>query len=109
MKSKVYAEVLKLQLEKSLELLSSQFEVRFWVEEKDNIEVNGKLVYGLQLFQQTQKGERRLWFRQYTKPSNDTRAIALSELFDVIIGTFLVNASRTDDKTLEDLSKTKTN
>ena len=110
MKSKVFVEVLRTQLEKSLVLLSTQFESMFFLQEKENIQVEEKLAYGLQLVQVLENGqERRLWLRRYEiKGSvNDVKAAAFSELFDIIIGNFLVNASRTDDKTLEALSNNK--
>ena len=107
MKSKIYLDVLRVQLSKSLELLSEQFEVKFWAEEKDDVIVDGKKVFALQLFQQTEREDRRLWLRHYPDNSNDTKANAYSELFDIIIGTFLINASRTDDKTLQELSTKK--
>ena len=110
MKSKVFTEVLRTQLEKSLILLSTQFESQFFLLERENYKIEDKVVYGLQLVQVLEGGqERRIYFRRYyvTGSLNDVRATAFSELFDIIIGTFLVNASRTDDKTLEDLSNKK--
>lgn len=110
MKSKLFAEVLRAQLEKSLVLLSTQFESQFFLLEKENFKVEDKPAYGLQLIQVLEEGqERRLYFRRYyvSGSLNDTKATAFSELFDIIIGTFLVNASRTDSKTLEALSNKK--
>ena len=52
---------------------------------------------------------RKLWLRKYPiKGSlNEVKYQAFKELFDVIIGNFIVNATRTDNKTLENLSNTK--
>ena len=110
MKSKVFVDVLRTQLEKSLILLSTQFESQFFLLEKENFKVDDKPAYGLQLIQVLEEGqERRIYFRRYfvTGSLNDVKATAFSELFDIIIGTFLVNASRTDNKTLEQLSNGK--
>lgn len=66
--------------------------------------------YGLLLmvYQTTEQGtkERRLWLRRYPIEGslNEVKYQAFKELYDVLIGNFLVNATRTDNKTLDELS-----
>lgn len=108
MKSKLYTEVLKVQLEKSLELLSKSLESDFKLHEAEfmkDIEGKQTKVYSVVLT----LNEKKLWHRVYkvVGSSNDVKANAYSELFDTIIGCFLVQASRTDDKTLMELSTNK--
>lgn len=122
MKSKVAVETLRAQLHSSLDTFSrySSTEdvlIEYTLQENEDITVtvDGKTfkAYGLLILaSQTIDGEtkdRRLWLRQYpiVGSLNDIRYQAFKELYDVMVGNFLINAARTDDKTLEELSNKK--
>lgn len=122
MKSKVAAEVLRDQLHSSLEIFSKyssteDITIVYTLEENENINVTVDdktfKAYGLlMLASQTIDGEtkiRRLWLRQYpiVGSLNDVRYQAFKELYDIMIGNFVINATRTDNKTLEELSNKK--
>lgn len=122
MKSKIALETLRTQLQSSLDIFSrysstDEILVQYKLEENENIglELDGENIkaYGLLLmvYQTTSERtkERRLWLRRYpiTGSLNEVKYQAFKELFDVIIGNFIVNATRADNKTLEDLSNKK--
>lgn len=109
MKSKQYSEALRTQLQKSLIVLNQSFESDFRLEEKEFKDPTGTLLYGLMLTQMLKEGEKRIWFRTYptTGSKNNMMAQAYTELFDVIIASFLAQASRADSRTLEALSNNK--
>lgn len=122
MKSKTAIETLRTQLASSL-LTFSQYSstdeitVSYTFDENEqlSLKVEDKVIkaYGLVLEMTTQiddeSSTRKLWLRKYPiiGSLNDVKYQAFSELFDVIIGNFIVNATRTDNKTLENLSNTK--
>ena len=122
MKSKIAAEVLRDQLHSSLATFSKyssteDITIEYTLEENENINVTVDektfKAYGLLLLaNQTIDGEtklRRLWLRQYpiVGSLNDVRYQAFKELYDIMIGNFIINATRTDNKTLEELSNKK--
>lgn len=122
MKSKVVVEVLRDQTEKSLALLTQYFSTKenkvvYSLSEAENLfdKVDGKdiPVYGLMIELDTlsegKKVNRKLYYRRYkiTGSLNDIKANAFKELADIMMGSFLINATRSDDATLEKLSKTK--
>ena len=122
MKSKQSAEVLRDQLHSSLATFSKyssteDITIEYTLEENENINVTVDektfKAYGLLLLaNQTIDGEtklRRLWLRQYpiVGSLNDVRYQAFKELYDIMIGNFIINATRTDNKTLEELSNKK--
>ena len=122
MKSKVALEVLREQLTSSLDTFSrytstEDILVRYTFSETEKLSLTVKdkpiKAYGLVLQQITMVGEetntRKLWLRRYpiVGSLNEVKYQAFKELFDVIIGNFIVNATRTDNKTLEDLSNTR--
>ena len=122
MKSKVALEALREQLTSSLDVFSRYSSTEditaqytFSETEQLNLTVNKKDIkaYGLVLqLHSTIDGQttsKKLWLRRYpiVGSLNEVKYQAFKELFDVIIGNFIVNATRTDNKTLENLSNTK--
>lgn len=122
MKSKIALEVLRTQLTSSLDIFSrysstEDIKVVFSFDETEKllVKIDDKQInaYGLVLEQTTTfDGEtktRKLWLRKYpiVGSLNEVKYQAFKELFDVIIGNFIINATRTDDKTLEELSNKK--
>ena len=122
MKSKVALEALREQLTSSLDVFSRYSSTEditaqytFSETEQLNLTVNKKDIkaYGLVLqLHSTIDGQttsKKLWLRRYpiVGSLNEVKYQAFKELFDVIIGNFIVNATRTDSKTLENLSNAK--
>ena len=122
MKSKTALETLRAQLASSLDTFSrysstDEILVQYSFDENEqlSLKVEDKVIkaYGLVLEMKTsiddETATRKLWLRKYpiVGSLNDVKYQAFSELFDVIIGNFIVNATRTDNKTLENLSNTK--
>lgn len=122
MKSKTALETLRAQLHSSLDVFSTyssseDITVKYTLEEADNLAmtVDGEDIkaFGLLLMVHQTVGEgtkeRRLWLRRYPiKGSlNEVKYQAFKELYDIMTGNFLINASRTDNKTLQELSNNK--
>ncbi len=123
MKSKIAVETLRAQLTSSLETFSrfsssEEIAVRYTFDETEQLRVTlpdksttpayAIVVEAHQTIDEETK-TRKLWLRKYpiVGSLNEVKYQAFKELFDIIIGNFIVNATRADNKTLEDLSNVR--
>lgn len=122
MRNKTAVETLRVQLHTSLDTFSrfsstEDITVKYTLEEAENLSmtVDKKDIkaYGLLLMVHqtvgTETKERRLWLRRYpiVGSLNEVKYQAFKELYDVMVGNFIINATRTDNKTLQELSNNK--
>lgn len=123
MKSKVIVEVLREEINESLKMLSNYFstpESKVVYSLEETTDLNGtndkgdnQAEYGLMInIDSIVEGEpfnKKLWLRRYPiKGSlNDLKAGAFRELYNVVLGTFLINATRANTETLKNLSTVK--